>query len=188
MKLVIIFGPHAVGKMTVGEELAKKTGLKLFHNHMSIEGICDIFENIPAERRRLTNLIREEVFKAFAPTDEYGMIFTFMWAFDAKEDWQYLEHVEEIFRSANPGTEFYYVELEADKDERLLRNRTENRLRNKPSKRNLEKSEERFLKLEAQYRLNSHPGEVQKEHYMRLNNTDLPADEAAERIRQTFGL
>lgn len=37
MKLVIIFGPQAVGKMTVGQELEKLTGLKLFHNHMTIE-------------------------------------------------------------------------------------------------------------------------------------------------------
>ena len=35
--LVIILGPHAVGKMTVGQELAKITDLRLFHNHMSIE-------------------------------------------------------------------------------------------------------------------------------------------------------
>ena len=47
MKLVIIFGPHAVGKMTVGQELAKRTGLKLFHNHMTIEVVSDLFENIP---------------------------------------------------------------------------------------------------------------------------------------------
>ena len=37
MDFVIIFGPQAVGKMTVGEELAKKTRLKLFHNHMTID-------------------------------------------------------------------------------------------------------------------------------------------------------
>ena len=35
MKFVIIFGPPAVGKMTVGYELAKFTGLKVFHNHMT---------------------------------------------------------------------------------------------------------------------------------------------------------
>ena len=35
--LVIIFGPPAVGKMTVGSKLSKLTGLKLFHNHMTIE-------------------------------------------------------------------------------------------------------------------------------------------------------
>jgi len=32
VKLVIIFGPQAVGKMTVGQELEKITGLKLFHS------------------------------------------------------------------------------------------------------------------------------------------------------------
>jgi len=41
--LVIIIGPHAVGKMTVGQELAKLTGLKLFHNHMSIELVRKFF-------------------------------------------------------------------------------------------------------------------------------------------------
>ena len=37
MKLVILFGPGAVGKMTVGKALAEITELKLFHNHMSLE-------------------------------------------------------------------------------------------------------------------------------------------------------
>ena len=37
MKFVVIFGPPAVGKMSVGYELAKLTGLKLFHNHMTID-------------------------------------------------------------------------------------------------------------------------------------------------------
>ena len=36
-KLVLITGPQAVGKMTVGQELTKITNLKLFHNHMSID-------------------------------------------------------------------------------------------------------------------------------------------------------
>ena len=39
MKLVVIIGNGAVGKMTVGQELANITGLRLFHNHMSIEPI-----------------------------------------------------------------------------------------------------------------------------------------------------
>jgi shikimate kinase len=37
MNFILITGPQAVGKMTVGQELEKITGLKLFHNHMSIE-------------------------------------------------------------------------------------------------------------------------------------------------------
>ena len=43
MKLVVIIGNGAVGKMTVGQELANITGLRLFHNHMSIEPILEIF-------------------------------------------------------------------------------------------------------------------------------------------------
>ncbi len=39
MRLVILFGPPAVGKMTVGYELEKLTGLRLFHNHMTVDPI-----------------------------------------------------------------------------------------------------------------------------------------------------
>lgn len=63
MKLIIIFGPHAVGKMTVGQELSKITDLKLFHNHMTIDLVSDMFENLPIERNRLINLFRKEILK-----------------------------------------------------------------------------------------------------------------------------
>jgi tRNA uridine 5-carbamoylmethylation protein Kti12 len=41
MKLVIIFNPHAAGKMTVGQELAKIIGRKLLHNHMTIDLVAN---------------------------------------------------------------------------------------------------------------------------------------------------
>lgn len=44
MKFVLIFGPQAVGKMTVGYELEKVSDLKLFHNHMTIELVNPFFE------------------------------------------------------------------------------------------------------------------------------------------------
>jgi hypothetical protein len=43
MKFVLIFGDAAVGKMTVGQELCKITDLRLFHNHMTIEPVLDVF-------------------------------------------------------------------------------------------------------------------------------------------------
>ena len=100
MKLVIISGPHAVGKMTVGQALAAQTGLKLFHNHMTIDVVSDLFENIPGERSRLTQLFREEIFKAFAPSDEYGMIFTYVWAFSEQADWDYVAWLRKVFEEA----------------------------------------------------------------------------------------
>ncbi|SHH34650.1 AAA domain-containing protein [Clostridium collagenovorans DSM 3089] len=184
MKLVIIFGPHAVGKMTVGQELEKLTELKLFHNHMTIDIVLDLFKNIPAERSRLTSLFRKEIFEAFSKSDEYGMIFTFMWALDDKEDWDYISSVENLF--ASRGGEVYYVELTADYDLRLERNKTENRLLNKPSKRNIQQSEKIFKNLENCYRLNSNENEIQKKNYIKIDNTNLEPEVVANMIKERF--
>lgn len=43
MKLLFLCGNAAVGKMTVGQELMKITNLRLFHNHMTIEPVIEIF-------------------------------------------------------------------------------------------------------------------------------------------------
>ena len=59
--LVIILGPHAVGKMTVGQELTKITPLRLFHNHMSIELTRKIFKRSEPEWQILNSTIRREI-------------------------------------------------------------------------------------------------------------------------------
>ncbi len=43
-KFIQIIGPQAVGKMTVGQELAKITEYKLLYNHMTIEMVRNIFD------------------------------------------------------------------------------------------------------------------------------------------------
>ena len=182
MKLVFIIGSGAVGKMTVGQELMKITGLRLFHNHMAIEPVIEIFGYFDGK----TILdIREAVFRNFAASSNYGMIFTYMWAFDHQEDWDYIEHIKDIFRPYN--TEFYYVELIAPQEIRLARNATENRIKNKPSKADGKLSAER-LKKEDQYRLVSKEGEIPFGNYLRIDNSNLSAADAARLIRQTFDL
>jgi hypothetical protein len=120
MKLVLLFGPQAVGKMTVGQELQKITDLKLFHNHMTIDLLAPIFE-FNDEMWRLVNLFRIEVFKSAATSDLSGLIFTFVWAFNQQKDWDYVASVCEIVES-NGGT-VYFVELQANLKERLKRNK-----------------------------------------------------------------
>ena len=63
MKFVIIFGPQAVGKMTVGHELEKVTDLKLFHNHMSIDLVNPIFSYGTDEGRRLVSYFEKKSLK-----------------------------------------------------------------------------------------------------------------------------
>jgi len=58
MKLIIIFGPMAVGKMTVGQELEKITDLKLFHNHMTIELVSPFFSYNTDTGKKLVKFFR----------------------------------------------------------------------------------------------------------------------------------
>ena len=183
MKLVFLIGDSAVGKMTVGQELMKQTGLRLFHNHMMIEPVLDIFGAFKGD----TILkLREVIFRDFAKTDHYGMIHTIMWAFDMQSDWEYIAHVSDIFRQE--GAEIYYVELVASQEIRLQRNETANRLAHKASKRDVESSRQRLLRDDENHRLESFPGEVPFENYMKIDNSYLEPDVVATMIREKFGL
>lgn len=183
MKLVFLIGNGAVGKMTVGQELMKQTGLRLFHNHMTIEPVLEVFGTYNGT---VINKLRQVFFEEFAKSDNYGMIFTYMWAFDQQSDWDYIEYVTKLFKEQ--GAEVYYVELVAPQEVRLKRNVTENRLKNKASKRNLEFSRNNILHHDEAYRLESYEGEIPYENYMKIDNTNLEPEEAARMIRERFSL
>ena len=183
MKLLFMIGNAAVGKMTVGQELMKLTGLRLFHNHMTIEPVIEIFGQYNG---KAINRLRQVVFEEFAKSDCYGMIFTYMWAFDQQADWDYIEYVKSIFEPYH--TEFYYVELVAPREIRLERNVTENRLKNKASKRNVEVSNQRLINDDTKYRLESFEGEIPFDNYIKIDNSKLPPDVVAKMIQEKFHL
>jgi hypothetical protein len=185
MNFVILFGPQAVGKMTVGQSLASQTGYKLFHNHMSIDFVAPFFDYGTASGQRLVGVIRQEIFEEASKSELEGFIFTYVWAFDLQSDWDYVEQISALFESR--GASVYYVELEADLEERLRRNVTENRLLHKPTKRDVARSERNLIATHENHRLNSYPGEVSKDNYLRINNTNLEPEEVARRIRERFG-
>ncbi len=185
MKLVFLFGNAAVGKMTVGQELMKRTGLRLFHNHMTIEPVLEIFGSF---HTAAINRLREVVFEEFASDRQYGMIFTMMWAFDMPSDWAYIEHVKSIFRERSPEAEFYYVELVASREARMQRNISENRLKNKASKRDIAVSNQRLIDDDRRHRLESYEGEIPFENYLRIDNTNLSPEDAARQIQEHFNL
>lgn len=186
MKLVIIFGPQAVGKMTIGHELEKISDLKLFHNHMTIELVQPFFNYGTTEGKRLVKLFRNEIFKAVADSDQEGLIFTMIWSFNEKGDWDYIKEISEIFSSK--GGEICFVELEADAEIRIERNKTEHRLAHKPTKRDVEWSESELLNSLDKHRLNSNEGEIENQNYIRINNNDLSPEEVAIKIKERFSL
>jgi hypothetical protein len=183
MKLLYIIGDAAVGKMTVGQELAKITDLRLFHNHMSIEPVIEIFGYF---HKNAIKRFRDVIFEEYAASENYGMIFTLMWAFDSQSQWDYVNHISSIFEQHD--AEIYYAELIAPLEIRLQRNETENRLRHKASKRDLDASRERVLTDSARTRFVSMPGEIKFLNYIRIENAELPPDAAARMIKERFEL
>ncbi len=183
MDLIVLTGSGAVGKMTVGQELMKITDFRLFHNHMMIEPVIEIFGNFNGAA---VARLREVVFEEFMKTEYQGLIFTYMWAFDQQSDWDYIKSVTDRFEAT--GGTVYYVELVADRAVRLERNKTENRLKNKASKRDLAISEARMLREETKYRIVSNDGEIPFKNYVKIDNTNLEPDTVARLIKDRFRL
>ena len=92
MDLVVIIGPQAVGKMTVGRELEKRMDARLLYNHETIDLFAK-FLDYGEETFRLSDQTRKELFKAFVKNKTNkvaSIIFTVVVAFDLKEDVEFL--------------------------------------------------------------------------------------------------
>ncbi len=182
MKYITIFGPQAVGKMTVGEELSKLIDLPLFHNHVSIDLVLKYLEW--NEGQSIITSIREDIMKTMVEHNKPGLIFTFIWDFDSQADWDFIKKNEMIFKDYDK----YYVELYSDVDTRLSRNTTENRLEKKWTKRNTEWSNNELVSSMNRHRMNSKQNEVPYNNYIKIDNTFKSAKETAVLIKEYFNL
>jgi hypothetical protein len=187
MSLVVIIGPPAVGKMTVGIELEKLTGLSLFHNHMSIDLAAKFFEPDSPSFGCLVGTVRRVVMEEVAGSSRlYGMIFTYVWNFSDPRDAAAIQRCAEIF--AAHGKQTYYVELEADYEERVKRNTSELRLAMKPGKRDVAASMAQLNRLHEKHKTNSTKELADRDYYLRINNTNMAPADVAALIQRKFQL
>ncbi|MCL2372190.1 MAG: AAA family ATPase [Defluviitaleaceae bacterium] len=189
MKIIFIFGSTAVGKMTVGQELLKITDLRLYHNHIMLEPILEIFGGMDGEqnehKRRILSRLRNVILEEFAASEHYGLIVTGMLSM-GNPNWEAsLAPILKIFEQCNAN--FYYVELFASQEVRLQRNVTENRLKHKASKRDIAVSNQRLINDDAKY-CYSTDGQITIDNYVKIDNSDLTPDVVAYMIKEKFSL
>jgi len=191
MHLLIVFGPPAVGKMTVGREICARTGYKLFHNHLTIEPFLGIFEFGTPSFNRLSSEFRRRVFEEALEADLAGLVFTFVWGLELPEDRELVQGYVDLVEAA--GGTVSFVELAAPLEARLARNNTELRLAEKRSKRDREWNDDNLRSLER-YVMNTCPGhrtvaeEVLDAHpHLRLENADRSAADVADEVVGWFG-
>lgn len=185
-KFVMIVGPQAVGKMTVGQELAKIINYKLLYNHMTIEVVRKIFDYDKSTFNKMNAGIRELILTEFSKSNEKGIIFTGCLDFGPDLEVE----LEQLKAWTMCYDEVYVVELYTNLEERLRRNETENRLKYKESKRNVEWSKNDILESMKRHKFNSDDGQGEKlfSNFIKIDNTSLSAEETAKLIKEKFKL
>lgn len=103
MKLIFIYGPPAVGKLTVAKELAALTGYKVFHNHLSVDLAEAVFEFGTRPFGQLIDSIRMKVFELAAETDT-DLIFTMVYTGIREDLW--IGDVLEVVEGAGGSVHF----------------------------------------------------------------------------------
>ena len=183
--LIVICGPQAVGKMTVAESVRDKLKYNLMMNHDSIEVSDKIFGFATPAQKEFNAVFREKAFE-IAVKHNVDLLFTFVCAFEIPQQREYLINLANMFESN--GGNFYFVELRADLETRLMRNATPHRMERKASKKDVEWSKANLLRDAERHSLNSAPDEVWFEHHLKIDNSHLEPDEVADIIISTFHL
>lgn len=184
--LLFVVGPAAAGKMTVGGEICRLTGMRLLHNHMTIDLVTPFFEFGTPAFSRLVGKFRTSIVDEVAQSNLPGLVFTYVWAFGHPGEAEAVELCARPF--VERGLPVRYAELESAQSVRLERNRTEYRLEHKRSKRDLEWSEQDLLQMDRDYQLQSPPEMRTRPDWLHIDNTDLTAGETAARIVRHFDL
>lgn len=172
--------------MTVGAEIARRTGLRLLHNHQTVDLVLPYFAFGSPPYSRLVGEFRRRILEEVAASDLPGIVFTFVQAFNLASDAASLETLAKIFHDR--GGSVFYLELEATREERLRRNETPERLAAKPFKRDLAKSREQLLELDAKYQLNSRGEFDARADYLRIDTTNMSPQDVAAIAIERFGL
>ncbi|MFZ1250429.1 MAG: AAA family ATPase [Candidatus Microsaccharimonas sp.] len=174
MKLLILFGAPAVGKATIGRLVAAKTDFKLFHNHMVMDGIIELFGVGTASEDKLSKMIRSEVIKEAAKSG-LNLIFTYMWNFGSEKGKNNITAYKEIYESK--GGEVIFIELTASLETRVERAKTPERKKTKIHAPNAE----RVAYLDSVLDYNS-PKPFYFKNYTHINTTNKTADDVANEI------
>lgn len=174
MKLVFIYGPPAVGKLTVAENLSRITGYPIFHNHHTVDLALSLF---PFDSDGFTKLSSELRFKTFEMAMQYGLeglIFTY-WYNYPEDNW-FIDQVRIIIKSG--GGTIHFAQLQCSREE------LENRV--------VSSSRFQFKKLQTKQELKRVLDQcdsntpIPDSSSLSINNTQLEPDRVAELIVSHF--
>ena len=176
MRLILTYGPPASGKLTIARELAKLTGYKVFHNHLTVDMADEVFAfgsrpwGAVVGRTRL--LVAEIAVKERIP----GLIFTFVYGHPM--DALHVKRLKRIIEKH--GGTVGFVQLVCDR--KTLMKRVGNKSRAEFSKL---KSQAKLKKLLSVWDLSIPIPNVQS---LKIDTSNTIARVAANRIKKRYRL
>lgn len=179
--LLVIHGPQAVGKMTVGQQVSRLTGAPLLYNHMVIDLLTAFFPFGSDAFNRLWT----DFFNAILDTrmaEGAPIVTTIGWDLDS-------EHAAEVIQgwlvaAEQHGAPVYFAELRAPLDVRLERNRHEHRRAHKK----LDWATDEALIAMSQGHRFASAGDFPYPNHLALDVSSIPPEESARLIVTHFGL
>jgi broad-specificity NMP kinase len=94
MQLIFIYGDPGTGKLTVARELQKLTGLKLFHNHLTVDLASSLFGYDNPDYFDYVRSLRLEAFERAAKAN-MSLIFTFWYSSISQPSVEKYQHTVE---------------------------------------------------------------------------------------------
>lgn len=171
MKVIFLYGLPGVGKLTVGKELAKQTNLKLFHNHMVLNLIIDVFGRDNEPIVQLREQMWLDFFRQAAVSKLNGLIFTF--CFDKYLSRDFLQKLEKAVKDFGS---VHYIELTCSTE--TLKNRV-----SQPSRKDLYKIQD-FDNLMKQVHDGSFFVPQLRKNVLRIDTTYLSPQKTASLIHR----
>ena len=183
MRLVVIIGPPAVGKATVGKALAEGYGFKLFHNHVSVDAVTQVFDWDTPGFGRLVKEFRRRVIEEAAAAN-IDLIFTYVWAFGEPGEGENIESYRQIVLDA--GGHVFFVELATTLEVRMARNGLPSR---RAMKRRSDESSapEWIAEMDSRFTFDSGGRLPFDDPQVRIDTTETAPEVAARMIAEAFG-
>jgi hypothetical protein len=175
VKLIFIYGPPAVGKLTIATELGRLTSFAVFDNHLSIDCVLPVFGYGTSSLNKLSEFIRLAVIEE-AAREDVDLIYTVVFAYP--ED---VSHVERICEAVEPhGGSVCLIQLTCSAEVQEERVLSADRARRKKTR-----SVDLVRDWNGRYDLVT---PIPERPSLRIDNTALSPSENSRKIAEHYGL
>ena len=118
MRLIVLHGPPASGKLSIAKALEELVGCKTFHNHVAIDVAKSFYEFDAPGFWEMVEAVRLTCLKSAAENFRGSVVYT--WVYDHPKDLKFYEKVERVLEGTGVGILPVYLDTPIQELERRV--------------------------------------------------------------------